>query len=176
MKKWLGMAMTTTSRRKDVPILEHRDKGVHSVVVMSLSSLATGLYWGQDVELNGVSRVLASTSPDTHGEPKLRLADLDASTKVVYSVLPADTAGGAGLCAGTSFTKAKVATDFPLVCRGKERRPPRQEGGRSPPVVRGPRGRGDGVVRRPPRPHPRGKRRPPRGRGGHGHPPPPPQG
>ena len=107
--------MTTTSRRKGIPTLEHRDKGVHSVVVFSLSSRATGLYWGQDVVINGVRRVLATTSPDTHGEPKLRLADLGALTKVVYSILPAGAAEGADLCAGTAFTKAKAATDFPSV-------------------------------------------------------------
>ena len=44
VKKWLGVAMTTASQRKGIPTLEHRDKGVHSVVVMSLSSRATALY------------------------------------------------------------------------------------------------------------------------------------
>ena len=115
MKKWLGVAMTTASRRKAIPTLEHRDKGVHSMVVMSLPSRATALYWGQEVVLNGVKRVLATTLPDTQGELKLHMADLNALTKVVYTILPADVAEGAGLCAGTAFTKAKATTDFPSV-------------------------------------------------------------
>ena len=115
MRKWLDTPMTTASRRKAIPTLEHRDKGVHSVVVFSPSSRAMGLYLGQNVPLDGGRRVLATTSPDAHGEPKLRLADLDAITRVVYSLLPADAAEGAGLCTGTAFTKAKAATDFPSI-------------------------------------------------------------
>ena len=33
----------------------------------------------------------------------------------VLGVLPADAAEDAGLCAGTTFTKAKAATDFPSI-------------------------------------------------------------
>ena len=71
----------------------------------------------------------------------------------VLGVLPADAAEDAGLCAGTTFTKAKAATDFPsivghlppdtaaddkyvavqvpvaLLIRGDNVGPPRQEGG-----------------------------------------------
>ena len=115
VKKWLAAPMASTSRRKALGTLEHRDKGLHSVVAMSPSARATALYWGQKVVLGGADRLLATTSPDAHGEPKLRLADLDALTRVVYAVLPADAVEGLGLCAGAPFTKAKAAADFPAV-------------------------------------------------------------
>ena len=107
--------MTTTSRRKAIPTLEHRDKGLTCVVVVSPSQRATPLYWGQKVTVDGADRLLAMASPDTHGEPKLRLADFDALARVVFAILPADAAEGSGLLAGTPFTKAKAATDFKTV-------------------------------------------------------------
>ena len=63
VKKWLGVAMTTASRRKALATFEHRDKGVHSVVVMSPSFRATALYWGRKIALGGVKRLLATASP-----------------------------------------------------------------------------------------------------------------
>ena len=114
-KKWLGTPMATTSRRKAIPTFEHRDKGLTGLVVVSPSQRVMPLYWGQRAALDGTDRLLAMASSNAHGEPKLRLADLDALTRVVYVVLPADAAEGTGLLAGTPFTKAKAAADFASV-------------------------------------------------------------
>ena len=107
--------MTFASRRKALATFKHRDKGVHLVVVMSPPSRTTALCWGRKIALGGVERLLATTSPDAHRKPKLRLADLDTLTRVVYAVLLTDVAEGSGLCAGAPFTKAKAAADFPEV-------------------------------------------------------------
>ena len=65
--------------------------------------------------LDGAKRLLATTSPDAGGEPKLRLADLEALTRVFYAVLPAEATEDSGLRAGAPFTKAKAAADFPSI-------------------------------------------------------------
>ena len=53
--------MTTASRRKGLPTLEHKDKGLHCVVAVSPSFRATPIYWGQKVTLGGVDHLLAMT-------------------------------------------------------------------------------------------------------------------
>ena len=40
---------------------------------------------------------------------------MNALTRVIYAVIPADAAEGSGLCAGAPFVKTKAAADFPAV-------------------------------------------------------------
>ena len=109
--KWLT-ALTTANRKKNTSTFDFRSKGMHTLEVITPTLRATPLYLGQKVEVDGVAHLLATTSPYVVGEPKLRLVDLDALTRVVLVILQAEGVEDSGLLAGETFTKAKAVADF----------------------------------------------------------------
>ena len=85
------------------------------MVVLTPRHRATPLYLGAKVSIGGVDRLLGTTAADVLADPKLCTADLDALTKIVLTILPAEETKDSGFEIGGPFTKRKTTTSFAAI-------------------------------------------------------------